>query len=182
MNLTQERLKELLVYDPDTGIFTSKVDRSTNVKVGDACETLSHYGYLQVYIDGRVYKLHRLAFLYMEGYMPEYEVDHKNGVRVDNRWCNLRHVSKFCNMQNCKKSSNNKSGFSGVSASGDRWVATARAHGKRVYLGRYSTALEAALARLTWEVQCPEWHCDYRGVLSKQIQEEWPQFNLKSIG
>ncbi len=184
MNLTQKRLKELLVYDPGTGIFTNKVCRGSRSKDGWECGSLDCEGYLQTSIDGTNYKLHRLAFLYMEGYLPEYDVDHKNGIRDDNRWCNLRHVSRSCNSQNRKCSAANKSGFSGVSwsKSNNRWVANSTVDGKRINLGRYTDPLEAALARLTWEVQCPDWHCDCRGVLVQQIQKAWPQFNLKSIG
>ena len=182
--ITQEELKKVLIYDPDTGIFTNRVMRNSRSKAGDVCGSLKTDGYLRVSINSKRYSLHRLSFLYMEGYLPEYDVDHKNGIRDDNRWCNLRHVSQFCNMQNCKSRTDNSSGFSGVSWFNNRskWWARAEVGGKHIHLGLYSSPLEAALARLTWEVQCSKWHCDCRGILVQQIQEEWPQFNLKSIG
>ena len=136
-------------------------------------------GYLVVHVNKEVYYLHRLAFLYMEGYIPEHFVDHLNGVRDDNRWCNLRHVSNACNLQNCKCSVTNRSGFSGVSwhKGFGKWVAQGVMNGRPIHLGGYATVLEAALARYTWEVQCSKWTCNYRSVLVKQIKAVWPAFN-----
>jgi len=150
---------------------------------GDVCGCLGSNGYLEAVINYVHYRLHRLAFLYMEGYLPEYSVDHKNGKRDDNRWCNLRHVSQRCNMQNCKASANNQSGFIGVSwdRSRNSWRTSAMVDHKSIYLGCHATALEAALARLTWEVRCSKWHCNSRGILVQQIQAAWPQFNTRSI-
>lgn len=182
MKLTQKELQRLLTYDPNTGIFTNRVDRK-KVKAGEVCGSYSH-GYLEVKIKGKSYRLHRLAFLYMDGYIPEHCVDHLNGIRDDNRWCNLRHVTTVCNSQNHKLFTTNKSGFVGVSWSSERgkWVAQGSVDDSPIPLGRYATALEAALARLTWEVQCPNWHCDCRGTSVQQIKKVWPQFNLKSTG
>lgn len=86
-------------------------------------------------------------------------------------------------MQNKGISLSNKSGFSGVSwfKRDNKWRATSKIGGKCIHLGYYSSPLEAALARLTWELQCSEWTCDYRGVLIQQIKKEWPGFNLKEI-
>lgn len=182
MKLTQEELKRLLTYDPDTGIFTNRVSRK-RARAGEECGWYSH-GYLLASIDSKSYSLHRLAFLYMDGYMPEHFVDHKNGIKDDNRWCNLRHASSICNSQNHKLFITNKSGFVGVCWSSERrkWVAQGNMNDRPIPLGRYTTILDAALARLTWEVNCPGWHCDCRGLLVTQILLEWPQFNLKSTG
>ena len=179
MKLTQKELKRLLVYDPDTGIFTNKVSRK-KTRAGEECQSFDSKGYLRVEIQTKKYLLHRLAFLYMEGYLPEHYVDHKNGIRDDNRWCNLRHVNQSCNMQNQKCSIANSSGFSGVNwnSKSNKWAARGCINGKRISLGYYTSPLEAALARFTWEAQCSKWHCSCRGVLIKQIQAVWPKFNL----
>lgn len=183
MKLTQKRLKELLDYDPKTGVFTNRVQRGQRALVGEVVGGEDARGYLQAVIDSRNYTLHRLAFLYMEGYLPEQEVDHLNGVRTDNVWKNLRHVSTACNMQNCKVRQSNKSGFPGVSWNKVRkgWTAQIMVSGKQVFLGVYKCKLEAALARLTFEVNSPKWTCNFRGELVKAVKDAWPAFNPRSI-
>ncbi len=89
IRLTQERLKEVLSYNPETGIFT----RNPGIRGGEKVGTNSH-GYVSIMVDGYLYQAHRLAWLYMEGYMPEQEIDHISRKRDDNRWCNLRVVNR----------------------------------------------------------------------------------------
>ena len=88
--LTQKRLKELLHYDPETGRFTHLLNRSTNAKGGIAGSINKSDGYNRLYIDGKIYKGSRLAWLYVHGYFPENIVDHINKVRDDDRFINLR--------------------------------------------------------------------------------------------
>jgi len=182
MRLTQKMLKELLTYNPNTGIFTNKVNRGISRK-GEQAGGLNDNGYVRVRIKGEKYGAHRLAFLYMLGYFPEQQVDHINGICDDNRWCNLRHVSSSCNMQNQKEYCNNTSGFSGVQwhKKTMKWQAGVCINKKCIYLGGYDTKIDAALARLTFEVNCPNWSCNQRGVLIKQIKKAWPEFNLQSV-
>ena len=99
--LTQKRLKELLYYNPENGIFTWKVCPNTNnrVKIGDIAGGIDE-GYVRIRIDSKIYRAQRLSFLYMTGKFPKKEVDHINGLRDDNRWKNLRDVSKSVNQQN----------------------------------------------------------------------------------
>lgn len=89
--LTQKRLKKLLYYNPDTGIFTWKINSRRSLKDAPA-GNLHPSGYIRIGIDSKEYRAHRLAFLYMEGYIPENDVDHINRVRDDNRWKNLREL------------------------------------------------------------------------------------------
>ncbi|MDX3877644.1 HNH endonuclease [Achromobacter denitrificans] len=146
--LTQERLKAVVSYDADTGVFRWKVSTSNRVKVGAQAGFMA-LGYVLIGIDGKKYAAHRLAFLYMTGTLPTEEVDHRNGVRDDNRFSNLRLVSHEQNMQNeVRARHQNKSGFLGVS-----WVPGAKAYradismkGKTVRLGTFPTAEEAHAA------------------------------------
>jgi hypothetical protein len=76
------------------------VANCNRVKVGDTVGTYDGNGYLDTRIGGKTYKLHRLAFLYMEGEFPPDQVDHINTVRSDNRWVNLRKYTQLENMNN----------------------------------------------------------------------------------
>lgn len=99
MKLTQARLKELLHYEPSTGVFTWLVNRTNGVKAGDR-PGFDVNGYRGVFIDNVMYKLHRLAFLYMEGAFPVAYVDHMNCDKADNRWTNLREATNSQNQHN----------------------------------------------------------------------------------
>lgn len=98
MTLTQERLKELLSYNPETGEF-KRIKEVGNTKVGD---TPGHFieGYRYVTVDGRTYPAHRLVFLFVYGEYPSSDVDHKNLKRDDNRLENLRITNRRNNMLN----------------------------------------------------------------------------------
>lgn len=162
--VTQSELKHMFNYDPETGIFTRLKSMNHLSKKGSIVGSLHRNGSLSVNIGGKRYLLHRLAFLYMEGYLPEHEVDHINGNQSDNRWKNLRHVSRRCNLQNRGVMNNNSSGFTGVywNKTAQKWHSQIEIDGKKIYLGTYEDKLEAALARLAYEDCHPDWHCDER--------------------
>ncbi len=114
-NLTHERLRELLHYDPETGVFTWIVRRG-HVPAGTVAGLRSDKWYVSITIDGYVHRAHRLAWLYVHGRWPEQKIDHKNGVRSDNRLCNLRDVSSLFNSQNIVSAqSHSITGIRGVS-------------------------------------------------------------------
>lgn len=151
--LTQARLRELLHYDPETGIFTRLKTASYNSKKGDVVGSINLDGYKIIRLAGRGCRTARLAFLYMEGYLPEHDVDHINRVRHDDRWCNLRHVSRQCNSRNCSISKNNKSGITGVCwcKRDQKWKADITISGRNIHLGYFILKLDAAKAR--WEAE-----------------------------
>lgn len=144
MSLTAERLRQLLHYDPETGVFTRLVALGgRSGPVGSRCECLSPAGYVQIGVDRRTYPAHRLAWLYMTGAWPPNEVDHINGVRADNRWTNLRQATRSQNRANSRASYANRSGYKGVCrARCGRWRASLR--GER--LGLFDTPEEASRA------------------------------------
>jgi len=98
MELTQDRLKELLIYCTLTGRFMWKVSRG-NKKVGSVAGTNTD-NYIIICIDGEAYLAHRLAFLCMEGEFPPNDVDHINRLTRDNSWQNLRKCTRSENMNN----------------------------------------------------------------------------------
>jgi len=143
--ITHARLLELLEYDKSTGIFTSKVNRG-RIKVGGPVGTLHITGYEHIGLDGKIYKSHRLAWLYVTGFMPSGDIDHVDGIKNNNKWCNLRDVDKNTNQQNrIKAQQNSSTGMLGVTRHKNVFVASITIENKRVYIGSFNTP-EAAHA------------------------------------
>ena len=146
LTLTQARLKELLHYDPETGVFTWLERRGMALK-GSVAGNLNQTGYIHIYVLNKPYKAHRLAWLYMHGVWPDGFIDHINGVRNDNRICNLRPVTNqenVCNIKNAR--SDSQSGLLGAQKRGDKFMAEVRHKGDRFFLGYFNTAEEAHIA------------------------------------
>jgi hypothetical protein len=139
--LTQSRLKELLHYDPDTGVFTRLVTTSSNAKVGDVAGSINNNRYLNICIDSKLYPAHRLAVLYMTGSFPKKHTDHIDGDRANNRWTNLRECTPAENHQNRTSHKNSSSKYIGVCwhRRDQKWVAHIRINGKRIHLGYFET-------------------------------------------
>lgn len=138
--ITQYRLKSLLTYDPDTGIFMRKGKRSGYNH---------HSGYRYVGIDGEKIIEHRLAWFYVYGVWPVADLDHINRNRSDNRIANLREANRATNCQNQPIRKSNKSGITGVyyhKVSG-KWAASISVDKRQIHLGVYDTMQEAAEIR-----------------------------------
>lgn len=154
--LTQERLKEILHYDPATGIFTWIVSPSKNVKSGSVPGTLykNHSGneYLRVTIKRRHYRLHRLAWLYVYGDFPEL-IDHINGNGLDNRIENLRSVSSSENSRNTKLSVKSKYCVHGITKVKNRYKVVIGYQMKQIYIGSFRSVDDAVRARKDAELK-----------------------------
>lgn len=156
--LTAERLRALFSYDPLTGIFirTIATGHLGRNRVDEIAGYSKEDGYRCIQIDGRAYRSHRLAWMYMHGYMPDF-IDHRNGNRADNRISNLRECSRSENMQNQKIPRTNSLGVKGVCQDGNRYRADINCNGKRYRLGSFKTieaaktAYDAAAIRLHGE-------------------------------
>jgi hypothetical protein len=150
LNITQARLQELLHYDPATGIFTWLVATNNRRHVGEVAGSLRPDGYIQLKVDSRMYRAHRLAWMYMTGKWPVADTDHVKGVRHDNRWKKLREASRAMNCQNRRHPhSNNSSGrLLGVSRRNGTggFQARIRVDGKERRLGTFQTAAIAHAA------------------------------------
>lgn len=146
--LTQEYLKSILLYDPMDGIFIWIV-RKCGVRYGSIAGGFEKNGYNQIEINRVKYYSHRLAFFYMTGEFPKWQVDHINHDRSDNRWCNLRLCSRSENMVNMKKFKNNRSGFTGVhfDRREKRWRSYISDKGNVIHLGYFDSKDRAIEAR-----------------------------------
>lgn len=140
MNITN--LHRVVIYDPELGHFYWR----------DTGERIRR---LRFRIGPRLYSAHRLAWLYMTGSWPTSHIDHINGDRRDNRFCNLREATPAENAQNKSLYSNNTSGYPGVhwDSRAQLWRAQIRVQGRRIHLGRFSTPDEAYRAYLKGKAQ-----------------------------
>jgi len=130
MIITQKRLKELIIYCSDTGLFT---------KNGKVVGTLDNRR-IRIGVDGAIYRAHRLAWLYIYGVWPSGDIDHIDGNPQNNSINNLRDVSRSVNMQNQRKArSDNKIGFLGVSKRGNKFSAAIRTPSGNQWLGTFSS-------------------------------------------
>jgi len=125
-------------YNPITGIFTRN-NKQLKAKSN---------GYISIYYQGKSIPAHRLAFLLMVGRLPT-NIDHINHDRTDNRWCNLREVTRIQNQQNQSRRVTNTSGVNGVSLikSSGRWRATITVNGKWKSIGHFINKEDAIIAR-----------------------------------
>jgi hypothetical protein len=171
--LTQDKLKELLDYNPDTGIFTWK-ERISNIKQGTIAGKYDKNWYVVITINNKKYLAHRLAWLYMEGYFPENQIDHIDRNKSNNKWANLREVSQVCNSRNSKLSKRNKSGIRGVTWDKERkkWQVNIRANKKNITLGRYDSKVDAAKARWQAEKKYNFPTCDSDSSAYRYIKEK----------
>jgi hypothetical protein len=146
--LTRERLIELLHYNSITGVFTWRESKGGSALALSSAGSSDDKGYIKIRVDGKTYKAHRLAFLYMEGEFPPEDVDHINGIKYDNRWSNLRACSRSENNYNTRTQRNNSIGVRGVhwNKGNDKYRAQIYTSGGQVYLGYFDTIDEAKAA------------------------------------
>jgi hypothetical protein len=153
--LTAERAREMLHYEPTTGVFTWRRSlRGGGASVGKVAGTLRSDGYRQLQVDARVYAAHRVAWLYVHGTWPTATIDHINGDPADNRISNLRDVPNAINCQNIRAPrSHSKSQVMGVRRTVrnkiNPWYASIVVDGRYVFLGCFQDAAVAGQAYLT---------------------------------
>ena len=147
--LTADRAHESLAYDPETGVFSWRESRR-GVRPGVCGRVSKAHGYHDICVDFRLYRAHRLAFLLMAGDLPppDFDVDHINGNKTDNRWTNLRLATRSQNSINAKPRAHSASPAHGVTwdATRQKWRAQIRVDGRKVNLGRYAELSEAQRA------------------------------------
>lgn len=138
--ITAARLREALHYEPETGNFTWLIKPNRSVMIGDVAGSQDRDGYVCIRICGRSYRAHRLAWLYVHGVLPPSQIDHKDAIRSNNKWPNLRIATNAQNKQNMRKArSDNRVGLLGVFPDRDKWRARITIDSKKVSLGTFET-------------------------------------------
>lgn len=151
--ISQQRLKALVRYEPETGSFYRISGKRANEDV--PAGYLTNKGYLMLTMDGWSYPLHRMAWLYTHGEHPNGEIDHIDGNKSNNRIENLRVVTRGENQQNVRKPrKHNKSGFLGVVVVyGGKFQASISIKGVKKHLGVFDTAEDAHKAYLAAKLE-----------------------------
>lgn len=160
-SVTKERVREVLHYDPKTGVFTWRVrsgkkswsSRYAGKRAGFITKPTvkTPLSYFTICIDNKNYFAHRLAWLYMTGKWPTGPIDHKDHCGLNNKWQNLREATFSENVHYSRTSrSNNTSGFKGVQFQPHNkpnpWRAVIQVKGKILRLGYFKTKELAAQA------------------------------------
>ena len=144
--LTAERLRELLHYCPESGVFVWRTSGSgrNNGEAG----WVGEIGYRRIFVAGQEHKAHRLAWLYVNGLWPKGVIDHVDRQRANNRIANLRDVGVAENTQNSTNAGRGSSRHRGVyrSSIAGKWRPEIKAFGQRKHLEYYATEDQAAEA------------------------------------
>lgn len=159
--LTAEMARELLDYDPGTGLLTWRerprewfaTDRGCSAwnaqnATRSALATPRGHGYLGGRLFARNVYAHTLAWVVHAGAWPQHEIDHINGRRSDNRFANLRDT--LWNHRNKRRRTDNTSGVTGVHwhRGARKWSAETRDRQQhKVYLGLFENFNDAVAAR-----------------------------------
>ena len=144
-DLTAARLREILDYDQDTGVFRWRVPvgRWGHIKPGTVAGGPNFYGHLRLFIGGKSFYCHRLAWLYVTGEWPAGDIDHIDGDNSNNRFSNLRDIAHQTNTENRRKAPKGKPSKLPLGVSIDKrdgaYRASIMSNGKSIALGRYTS-------------------------------------------
>ena len=147
--MNQKQLRELLWYDAQTGVFRWRKEmRRGIIKPWSVAGGVDNYGYIKIKIKQIDYRAHRLVWMYVYGQMPTNEIDHINGIRNDNRLCNLRPVTVKQNKENVALRKDSSTGCLGVHfcKKTKKYVAKISHNKKPIYVGRFDNIDDAATA------------------------------------
>jgi hypothetical protein len=166
LRLTQEIVRELLDYDPETGAltwrqrdrewFTSNRQWKTwNKRFSVKPAGRLILGYRRVKMLGAVYYAHRLIWLWMTGLLPKDQIDHINRDGTDNCWSNLREATYKDNRRNLSLHKTNTTGRVGVypTKCGTYQATISSRPSFRINLGCFPTFEQACAARKEAERQ-----------------------------
>lgn len=158
--MDREYLKSVLHYDLETGIFRWLVTRGRFAAPGVIAGTKTKKGDIRIVIDGRAYRAHRLAWLYVTGSWPKDQIDHADLDNENNRWGNIREASNGQNGANKHRYESNRSGYKGVHYVRrlSKYVAQIKHQKQVIHLGCFE---DPAMAHAAYVVKAVELHGDF---------------------
>lgn len=140
-DLSKADVRRMFDYNKTTGLLTWKIAASKNTHIGTAVTASDPKGRIRVGINRRRYLAHRIIWLWVTGKWPSHEIDHRDTVKSNNQWNNLREATPSQNHFNIKLKKHNTSGYKGVSRTpSGRWHVKITINYKQIYLGTFSTA------------------------------------------
>lgn len=142
--LTQERVKHLFAYDEAKGLLIRSLTTGRAL-AGTWSLATDRDGYHIVGIDNKLYRTHRVIWLYVHGSFPNGYLDHINRIKTDNRIENLREVSKAQSRENIDIAHNNQCGLKGVwlHKQTKKWCASIGHKSKNIHLGSFISIEDA---------------------------------------
>lgn len=156
-DITKKELETIIEYNPDTGtlVWIGSHGRPGKHPAGRIAGWKNMYGYIEVRIHGVIYRAHHLAWLLMTGEFPKIGIDHKNHIRNDNKWRNLRAADQQTNSRNCKMNKRNTTGQMGVywHKRRNKWYVGICVDGKNKHGGCFTDFFEAVCRRKSLEVE-----------------------------
>ena len=165
--LSYSLVKEWFDYNNDGSLTRKFNNKSKKEKAG----YVERDGYIRLSIQGKLFPIHRVVWLWHYGYWPENLIDHIDRDKSNNKIENLREATPTCNVRNSKVYKHNTSGVRGVYKDKTKWGSQIKVSGKKTYLGSYDDFDEAVLARLAAE-QCLNWSsCDSNSSAYKHAIE-----------
>lgn len=146
--ISQEELRRLFDYNPETGVLSRLVKTGRNCSLGPVSSTPNNNGYILVRVGGRKHSAHRIIWAWMTGVRPDIDIDHRDLNKANNKWSNLRLATRSQNQANCNLPANNTSGKKGVSYCSKRmkFQAQIRVDDRLIFLGRFGKLEHAAAA------------------------------------
>lgn len=171
--ITYEEVRHFFHYDPITGKLTNRIDRSRKAKAGVEVGYIDFDGYRMLKLRGYRAQAVYFIWLWMTGKWPDPEVDHKNGIRDDNRWENLREATRSQNCINKESYSKpNTLGFRGIKRQAKGRFAAAICVGQKEYfLGSFSCQEHAAIA---YDVAAHKHHGEFARLnFPKSAGRDW---------
>ncbi len=144
-DLTAARLRALLSYAPETGLFYWR-ERRGSAAASSVAGVIAFDGARLIRVDGKLYRAHRLAWLHVNGQWPQNEIDHINGDPADNRFDNLRECVRAENARNVRVHSDCASGLKGAYRGKRGWCSRIMVDGRDIRLGTFATKEQAGAA------------------------------------